>query len=229
MLPRRAQITCGTFSLDASEFFEIVVYLDSAGLSGVPITTLQAEIGYSHSLTIAALRKYFHEHGIERDLLETLSTARDRDASDIHDKVLGVLGLCQVDNRWAFSLGHHLSPQELYLRVAEQVLRASDPFRLFAACFRSSEVDHRVQGPIPSWVPDWSQRIALEPCTDEFEQKSSYRAGGCDLPPITMLGPAGGAEALKVPGKIISTLNAFVERHSDPLRQAFKKAHQPER
>lgn len=120
-LPRRVLMTCGKFSFDGNKF------------CGSPIYRLARRI--PQSLKVAGLRREFHEHTPAMDLLDTLRNARDRNATDSRDKVLGILGLCRADPDWASNLGYHMSPTEIYVSVAKKLFTSPNPFRLFNACF----------------------------------------------------------------------------------------------
>ena len=225
LLPRRALITSGQFSFDANQFYEIVDFIHSNELEA-QLTGMEG--GYLQSLKVASLRREFHERTSEIDLLDTLRNARDRDATDSRDKVIGVLGICRTDPNWVSKLGYHMSPKEIYVSVATHILTTSNPFRLFSACCRALECS-KVADQLPSWVPDWSNRVALVPCIQEFERIEMYKAGGSNPASITISLSADGAELLSIRGKKISSLKSFVDRHSDALKQDFKNTHHPER
>ena len=225
VLPRRALMTSGKFSFNANYFFEIVDFIHSTELEAQMIGL---EGGYLQSLKVAALRRELHEHSSEIDLLDTLRNARDRDASDSRDKVIGVLGICRIDPNWASKLGYHLSPKEIYISVATHILTSSDPFRLFSACCPalgcSKVADH-----LPSWVPNWSNRVASAPCIQVFERNKSYKAGASKPPSIIISQSVNESPFLSVRGKRISSLRSFADRHSDALKQDYKTTYHPER
>lgn len=158
-LPRRVLMTCGKFSVDGSRFYEIIEFMSSNELAAQFIG-LQG--GYLQSLKVASLRREFHEHTPSMDLLNILRNARDRDATDPRDKVIGILGLCETDPNWASSLGYHMSPTEIYVSVAKKLLTSPTPFRLFRACCPALMCS-KAADPLPSWVPDWSNRVPLVP------------------------------------------------------------------
>ena len=223
VLPRRVLVISGKFSFDANRFYDIVEFLHSNELVAEMIGLRG---GYLQSLKVAALRREFHEHVPEMDLLETLHNARDRNSTDPCDKVIGMLGLCRTDPNWASKLGYHMSPKEIYVSVATHILTSSEPFRLFSACYPALEcyqaVDH-----LPSWVPNWSNRVALVPCIQDFERIKIYKAGGSNPPSIAISQSAADAKLLGIRGKLVSSLKSFVDRNSDALKQAFKNTHQP--
>ena len=224
-LPRRVLMTCGKFSFDGNLFYEIVEFLNSSQLA-VQMIGLQG--GYLQSLKVAALRREFHEHTSARDLLDTLRSARDRDATDPRDKVIGILGLCQIDPNWASKLGYHMTPKEIYLSVAKNILTSSSPFRLFHACYPALTNTSTAES-LPSWVPDWNNRIAVVPCIQHFERIETYTAGGSRSPSIMIGQSADGAELLNIRGKVVSSLKSFVDRHSDALKRNFQNAHYPQK
>ena len=225
VLPRQALIISGRFSFNAHYFFEIVDFIHSTELEAQMIGL---EGGYLQSLKVAALRRELHEHSSEIDLLDTLRNARDRDAFDSRDKVLGVLGICRTDPTWASKLGYHLSPQEVYISVATHILTSSDPFRLFSACCPALECSG-VADHLPSWVPDWSNRVATAPCIQVFERVRSYKAGGSNPPSIYISQSVNESPFLSVRGKNISSLKSFVDRYSDALKQDYKTTYHPKR
>ena len=225
ILPRRAIIISGKFSFDASKFFTIVEFIHTNGLEA-PMSGLEG--GFLQSLKVAALRRKFHENAGGIDLLDTLRSARDRDAFDTRDKIIGVLGICRTDPNWATTLGYHMSPKEIYISLATNILKTSSPFRLFSACYPAVE-QSKITDHLPSWVPDWSKRIAAVPCIQEFERFEKYTAGGSMPPSIDVYQSADCGEFLKIKGKKISSLNSFVDRYSITLQKDFKNTHYPDR
>ena len=224
-LPRRVLMTCGKFSFDGNKFYEIVEFLSANELAA---QMLGLQGGYLQSLKVAALRREFHEDTPAMDLLNSLRNARDRDATDPRDKVIGILGLCRTDPNWASKLGYHMSPAEIYLSVAKNILMSSNPFRLFYACCPVSTCS-KAEDHLPSWVPDWSNRVALVPCIQDFERIKIYRAGGSRPASLLIYQSPDNSELLSIKGKIVSSLKSFVDRHSDALKQDFKNTHHPER
>ena len=223
VLPPQALIISGKFSFNAHFFFEIVDFIHSTELEAQMIGL---EGGYLQSLKVAALRRELHEHSSEIDLLDTLRNARDRDAFDSPDKVIGVLGICRTDPTWASKLGYHLSPQEIYISVATHILTSSDPFRLFSACCPALDCSE-VADYLPSWVPDWSNRVATAPCMQDYERVRSYKAGGSNPPSIYISESVNESPFLSVRGRNISSLMFFVDRHSGAFKQYYQTIHHP--
>ncbi|KAL8793019.1 MAG: hypothetical protein Q9195_004423 [Heterodermia aff. obscurata] len=225
VLPRQALIMCGKFSFDAIRFLEVVEFIHSNELETL---MLDVEGGYLQSLKVAALRKEFHGQSSGIDLFDTLRNARDRDAFDARDKVLGVLGICQTDLIWTEALGYHMSPEEIYVHVAKQLLTSSDPFRLFSACYPVTE-SSKDSGRLPSWVPDWSTRISSVPCLEFFEGIDKYSVGGHIPTSINASQSTNGAELLSIKGRKITSLKTLVYRYSTALRKEFRYKHYPHR
>ncbi|MCJ1311257.1 hypothetical protein MMC25_004928 [Agyrium rufum] len=183
--------------------------------------------GFLQSLKIASLRKEFRNGVPEMELLDGLRNVPDRDSTDARDKVIGVLGLCRADPELTSGLGYHLSLRDTYLAVARHILSSSDPFRLFNA--RAPALDNRQEeDSFPTWAPDWSQRVALMPCTQDFERGTIYQAGGPEPQSARISQSTDGPDSLSIRGKIISSLTTFVDKNSDALRQAFEHAHYPD-
>ena len=186
------------------------------------------EGGYFQSLNIATLGRVFHQRPSGIDLLDILRSARDRDAYDARDKVIGVLGICETNRDWASQLGYQMSPKDVYISVAKYLLLSSTPFRPFSACCPSAEVS-KVGDSLPSWAPDWIVRLSLVPCFQYFDSIEKYKAGGCIPSSIEYTRSICGAEVLSIKGKIISTLKSFVYRYSSTLKRDFKNPHYPQR
>ena len=186
------------------------------------------EGGYLQFLEVATLRRELHEHSSEIDLLDTLRNAQDRDAFDSRDKVIGVLGICRTEPTWASKLGYHLSPQKIYISVATHILTSSDLFRLFSACCPALEC-FKVTDHLPSWVPDWSNRIATAPCIQKFERVKSYEDGRSKPPSMNLSQLVNESPSLSIRGKTIFTLEPFIDRYSEALEQDYKTTNHPER
>ena len=221
---------CGPFSIDANVFFDVVEYLGM--IDFLPLMNEWHE-GQLQALKVASLRERFKARGQNVDLLTALQAARDRDATDLRDKVLGVIGLTHFRKGRqdeVVPVDYRKSVRQTYYDVASFVLTTSaDPFRLFKACSLPSS-DAEGVGGLPGWVPDWSRKIALGPVVDAFEQIDSFDAGGqlegeIEVPkfPDGLPPPQNGIrQLLVVRGKIISSLAGFVQRNSDAQWDAYE-------
>ena len=223
VLPREALMICGKFTFDAARFFDIVDFIHSNELEA---QMYGLEAGYLQSLKVSALRKKFHEEKSEIDLFDNLRNVRDRDAFNAIDKVIGVLGISQIDPSWASKLGYHMTPKEVYTSVATLIMSSQQPFRLFSACCPLVE-GSKAGEPLPSWVPDWSVRVSLVPCIQYFEGIEWYQAGGPTPPYINITQSVQGDEILSIKGRKVSSLKSFVHRHLDTLQNDFRNTYFP--
>lgn len=225
VLPHRALMIWGKFSFDAGDFYIAVEFINQNQLESHLLGTAG---GYLQSLRVAELRRQYHAHTTEMDLMDLLQDSRDRDATDVRDKVFGILGLCPGESAWASELGYRDTAEEIYIHVATYILNfSSNPARLLSACTFDSASSKGVKD-LPSWVPDWTQRIGRESCIKDFEAMQAFRAGGSNLFRPTISTLANGFKALQVRGKILSFLHSFVERHSPKFEDEFKFKHRPD-
>lgn len=103
------------------------------------------------------------------DLVTVVARARGRDATDLRDKVYGVLGICPgVSTDW---VDYSLSVEDTYITAARESIRLSGTLDVLSHAFPEIEsdpdderhfppVDDRVPSrvSVPTWVPDWSRK-----------------------------------------------------------------------
>ncbi|KAI0436992.1 heterokaryon incompatibility protein-domain-containing protein [Xylaria telfairii] len=217
VLAKSARITCGIFSIDAHVFYQIVQFLDRSSFAR---RWIHLEGGYLQSLRVATLRRRFQTGLVNADIFELLQNARDRNSSDPRDKVIGMFGLCPSARDALSGVGYDLSAEDIYTMVATHVLQSRNPFRIFAAC--SPTAKSQFVTTLPCWVPDWSYRVPAIPCLQEYEQRELYSAGGANTAKISISG-----RNLTIKGRIVSSLDVFVDRHSNTLIQEFNDKYYP--
>jgi hypothetical protein len=151
-------------------------------------------------------------------LAGVLVKCRHRRSSDWRDMIYGVLGLFPESVRHVLKPSYTESVEEVWLRIAHQILRCSRSFILFS--HGGLENDHFLD--IPSWVPQWISceyyyenvelRIAQQDLFDASAGKEFY------------LGPPQGM-ILKVQALPVDTVLFWhTPRHDpyDPIDIAFR-------
>jgi len=205
VLPQKGIIVLGQYQWDADEFFAIAAYIRDNQLD----TYLKDnQGGFLQCLKAAAARKDFHELQTKPPLLDLLREARERDASDPRDKVFAVLGLCQQEEICHIHPDYKDPAEAVYSNVARYILGNYErPLSLLSAVTS----DRRLN--IPSWVPDWSQRVATSTTIRDFEKSPRWSAGGSELPFIQIV-QSSNPERLVLRGKIASSLKLCLDRYS---------------
>lgn len=221
VLPRKVLMICGKFQCDVDDFYTAFDNIRKHELDGhLP----ERGAGYWLCLKGLAARREFHQQQrAEGSLLDVLRDTRERDAGDPRDKVFAVFGLCRPTELGVLSVGYQNSIVEVYTMVAWHVLKTYEkPLRLLSAA--SPPASDKRQ-PLPSWVPDWSERQALPPCIHDFEIARGFSAGGVNVSSISTYESSDDTPCLVLRGKAISNLCAFVDKNSIDLHRQFQEAH----
>ena len=222
VLPKRGTILLGQYQWDVENFFAIAEYIRDNQLD---LRLHDNEGGFLQCLKAAAARRERHELQKRPTFLDGLREARERDAGDARDKVFAILGLCDQD-----VISHGITPdyedsvEKVYTTVAKYLLESSERSlsMLLAIDGSGSKLN------LPSWIPDWSHRIATPATIREFEKSMEWTAGGQEQPCVEIT-QTNGTEMLKLRGKIVSSLNSCVDRYSKDLEEAFYQETQTPR
>lgn len=174
-----AYVLCGEDMISWNELHQAISYLVDVGV----FFMFPEDIAYQ-VLMIAGTRKQFSD-GIHPKLLNLLLRNRSFIATDPRDMVFTLCAL--ADGRDIRTLGvepnYHISPEEIFTNLAVSLLKSRKDLSLFNA---PRVLQHsRLQGKLPSWVPDWS---ASDPCVPfgflgpfglrEPSEQPSYTAAG---------------------------------------------------
>jgi hypothetical protein len=219
IIPLRASMFCGKYEWDVDEFLGVIKFIhDNRGeedLGSVTNRLLQC-------LKIARSREERHKcqasAGQYRNLLDVLRDARERDAGDERDKIFAVLGLCEEDEALAISTDYNDSRNEVYVNAAKYFLtRSFKPLRML--CAAGYIEGQNKESVLPSWVPDWSQRISLTPSIRHFEESGKFKAGGSTQPEMRFFASPQSTEQLLLKGKIITTLQTSIDINSPIFKE----------
>jgi len=229
IIPLRASMFCGKYEWDVDEFLGTIKFIhDNRGEEDLGSVTN----GLLQCLKISRGREERHKcqasAGQYRNLFDVLRDARERDAGDERDKVFAVLGLCAEGEARAISADYSDSRNEVYVNVAKYFLtRSSKPLRMLcAAGYIEGQTKESV---LPSWVPDWSQRISLTPSIRHFEDSGKFKAGGSTQPEMRFFASPQGTEQLLLKGKIVTTLQTFIDINSPIFKEEWKQEYCPDR
>jgi hypothetical protein len=85
------------------------------------------------------------------DFVEILATCRTREATDLRDKIYGLLGLAPAHIHQEVIPSYATSARKVLIDTAYQILQASESFMLFNV---TADIEYSTLG-LPSWVPDW--------------------------------------------------------------------------
>lgn len=104
-------------------------------------------------------------------LLKLLHETRSSLATDHRDKVIGLLGLIPNEEQWISLIDYAAPVEDIYTQVAMTIIEDSLSLQILSAVQRS----HRR---LPSWVPDWSEKPAVNALGLGNDYVEPYNAGG---------------------------------------------------
>ncbi|MCJ1230814.1 hypothetical protein MMC12_007488 [Toensbergia leucococca] len=210
-----AIVKCGQDSLLWEEMVRVIKRVKFAGLS------TSGEASYAeHRLSCELVTQMDHVRNYQKqgqqrvNFFHLLMSCRNRAATDSRDKIFALLGLGYYDINPDYSK----TETEVYLELAtyhvSQIIpggrwqRLSHPQKaewlsdlLLCACNAPIQ---RLQGQLPSWVPDWKDGTQREPIV-RFGKKciiSAYNAGGDSLGMVQICNDT----QLHLSGKIVDTV-----------------------
>jgi hypothetical protein len=227
IIPLRALMFCSKYEWGVDEFLGVIKFIhDNRGEEDLGSDTN----GLLKCLKIARSREEHHKCQVSvcqyRNLLDVLRDARGRDVGDKETRFLQCLDSVMKMRR-AISADHNDTRNEVYVNVAKYFLtRSSKPLpMLFAAGYIEGQNKESV---LPSWVPDWSQRISLTPSIRQVEESGKFKAGGSAQPEMRFFTSPQGTEQFLMKGKIVTTLQTFVGM-SSPIFKGWKQEYCPDR
>lgn len=108
-------------------------------------------------LRFIALRDRVRDKGNSLDLLTLLNHVRSLDATNNLDKAYAIFGLTRDMARLGILPKYDLTAAQLYTNIAAAII--SDTNSLDILSIPRSSTSSGLSGELPSWVPDWSDRV----------------------------------------------------------------------
>jgi hypothetical protein len=107
-----------------------------------------------------------HSH---TDLLFALTTTRNSLATDPRDKIYGLLGLLNEPRYESLVPNYDLTPEEVFINTTVFLISTHRSLAVLS-CVETRDAD----GPLPSWVPDWSSQTSLQPTQPCFQHSTVW-------------------------------------------------------
>ncbi|KAM4058885.1 heterokaryon incompatibility protein [Hirsutella rhossiliensis] len=102
--------------------------------------------------THAAIRGQYTS-GVKLRIFYLLYITVAWEATDARDKIFGLVGLCDPEDRAALVPDYSLSARQVYEMTARHLMKES----LNCLCLNAGSTRTEIfDGPLPSWIPDWS-------------------------------------------------------------------------
>lgn len=152
VLQRRVEMVCGSRCIswhDMAMFAYFMVNYDLEQFMGLE-EPAEGELSESTCVRIkmiSDMKDYYHTSIQKSSLFAVLTEGRGAKATDLRDKVFGVMGMSDQ----ILYPDYQRSVPDVYREACQPCLNASDIVRLLC----SVDHDQPVEG-MPSWVPDWS-------------------------------------------------------------------------
>jgi hypothetical protein len=154
----------------------------------------------------------------EMGLFEGVARFRHRKATDLRDKIYGVVGLSQTP---IDSVNYDISTAECYTTFAVRSITETGKLGIFTHLYNVEKRYHKTNGMntkrmpnLPSWVPDWSLDFR-SPAQNKFAARLQatrlYRASKETKAVIRFTQP----DKLRLQGIIFDTVSAVGEAHDD--------------
>lgn len=146
--------------------------------------------------------------------------------SDPLNVLRNALGLRNEEDTKAIAPDYSNTLIEVYANIVKYILTANPrPLRLLLAAGSANKSEQDLTW--PSWIPDWSQRIALQPCIRDFEECEKFEAGRpCQNPPMQFFS-AQGSEHLVLSKSVITSLEEFIDMQPSSFKRQWRIENTP--
>jgi hypothetical protein len=158
--------------------------------------------------------------GTRLDLLYLCSRFRHYLSTDPRDKIFGLVGLTDSDlESLNFIPSYSSSPEEVYIRLAESMLKSSDTLNILSIPRGATKLS------LPSWVPDWSDHLAAEPFWEAPDkgEECPYKATNKSTSPPPLFGENNSLTLYGHRIDRLSTLTASFSEHDLDNSQLHEK------
>jgi len=184
VVAKNATIHCGSFLIDFKVLHLATMRMTGSGFYPFSIFT-QNVIHLGH------WRRSFLEMdaaGREENLdLRIFMDSRDRDATNLSDKVFSLRGITNEKLAEGIAIDYDKPTERVYTEFAKNMLNVRPYLRILS----SVGLQHRTTSSLrlPSWVPDWSQPIHLGCILNRyyrFDPQKLFCAAGTTTPRVTI-------------------------------------------
>jgi len=184
VVAKNATIHCGTFMID----FEL---LHLATMRMTSSRFFPFSISAQNLIHLGHWRRSFREldaAGREENLdLRIFMDSRDRDATNLSDKVFSLRGIANDSLAEGIAIDYGKSTERVYTEFAKNMLNVRPYLRVLS----SVVIQHRTMSSLylPSWVPDWSQQVHLGCILNRyyrFDPQKLFCAAGATTPRVTV-------------------------------------------
>jgi hypothetical protein len=155
-LSKRADLICGSTTVDWDDFVEAMKFSNKISLSGLSFPQVERLIKMDLSRQDIDPSRQGILYSQGGKLLRLLFSYRDSLSTKESDKIYSLL--CLVDDheceRLDLNVDYALPWQDVYRHLATTYLKAYRNLDILEACRTSAEKD--MVNFLPSWVPDWT-------------------------------------------------------------------------
>jgi len=154
VVARKAIVFCGPFSITFEKLYAACQRMTGSGFLPFSVSTI-GKLTY-----LGDWRRYYQElDGYSREEafdLKVLIDSRDKNATNLRDKVYALRGLLSSTIAKGIIVDYNNSVERVYTGIAKHLLTAQPGLRVLSAVV----LQHRKSSALnlPSWTPDWSQR-----------------------------------------------------------------------
>ncbi|KAH8893611.1 HET-domain-containing protein [Thozetella sp. PMI_491] len=168
-LAQKVRVQCGSYDIDWEVLAEASHHISTTSLRHVlaetrvgnndnepPIDATSAHFGVP--TTLSAIKEDYLVEPWTKTLLRALIRARPFKAAEARDKVYSLLGLVReaLDEKPRLNPTYeNASPAATFIDAAIQILQDSTDLLLLSSV-EGDEFQSKAVGPLPSWVPDWT-------------------------------------------------------------------------
>lgn len=186
VITRNAIVLCGSFSVTFDMLYVAIQRMTGSGF--YPFSAITSNVTYlgdwrDHFLKVAVPDS---EENID---LRLFLDSRDRNATDLRDKIYSLRGLI-ANNALAagITVDYDKSVVKVYTDFTKHLLNTCPDLRILSGVILRHRTTTTLE--LPSWVPDWSQPKygGILNRYYRFGPASLFRAAGASKPRVTVMG-----------------------------------------
>jgi hypothetical protein len=184
VVAKNATIHCGSFLIDFKVLHLATMRMTGSGFYPFSIFT-QNVIHLGHwTRSFLEMDAAGREENLD---LRLFMDSRDRDATNLRDKVFSLQGITNEKLAEGITIDYDKSTERVYTEFAKNMINVRPYLRILS----SVSLQHRTTTSLrlPSWVPDWSQQIHLGCILNRyyrFDPQKLFCAAGTTTPRLTI-------------------------------------------
>ncbi|KAF5011450.1 hypothetical protein FDECE_2439 [Fusarium decemcellulare] len=220
VLARQIVVQCGRSCISWENFNRVSTFIKSKFKPPSSVNIFNSsddtyiKMSSNPVLNLNQIIEMFRQENQSMSLDRLLALSMNSVATWPVDKIYGILGLASGPVAGTIVPKYDLSPERLFQSLTEQLIKISLDILSQASVPRWMKTRN-----LPSWVPDWSQPVGIEPLLSPLRRVSAMSCGGTK-PRVNVVD---NGQTLVVSGLVVDTIVSVGYIHLPKRRDTTKQ------